>query len=79
MSFKIESFENSINLAKIIKHKNITASKNNQPTTVDLNNDGKSELIYSSGDSIFVLDENLNSFSQSFSILNIGSNFIRHL
>ena len=75
MSFKIESFENSINLAKIIKHKNITASKNNQPTTVDLNNDGKSELIYSSGDSIFVLDENLNSFSQSFSILNIGSEF----
>lgn len=51
-----------VTLKKLIERRSSSAGNADAPIAADLNNDGKPELIYSSGDSLYALKEDLTPF-----------------
>lgn len=62
MTFEAQVGSAHIQLLKVIKRTNVKFDNNDAPTTADLNGDGKEELIFTSGDSIYVLNDSLKPF-----------------
>lgn len=62
MSFEVNVGSSSVQLLKVIKRNNIKLDNNDAPTTADLDGDGNEELIYTSGDSIYVLKNDLTPY-----------------
>ncbi|MFZ4619163.1 MAG: T9SS type A sorting domain-containing protein [Bacteroidota bacterium] len=62
MTFDAVIGTSDIQSAKVIKRKNVKLNSNDAPTSFDLNNDGKKEFIYTSGDSIYVLKDDFTPF-----------------
>ncbi|MDP1677329.1 MAG: T9SS type A sorting domain-containing protein [Bacteroidota bacterium] len=62
MTFEANVGDADIQLMKVIKRKNLKFDNNDAPLAADLNGDGKQELIYTSGDSIYVLRDDLTPY-----------------
>jgi len=62
MSFEVVVDSADIQLRSVIKRNNIKVNNNDAPIAMDLNSDGKLELIYTSGDSIYALKDDLTPF-----------------
>ena len=62
MTFEANVGSANIQLLKVIKRNNLKPDNNDAPLAADLNGDGKEELIYTSGDSIYVLKDDLTPF-----------------
>ncbi len=62
MTFEANVGDADIQLVKVIKRKNLKLDNNDAPLAADLNGDGKQELIYTSGDSIFVMKDDLTPY-----------------
>lgn len=62
MSFEANVGDADVQLVKVIKRKNLKFDNNDAPLAADLNGDGKQELIYTSGDSIYVLKDDLTPY-----------------
>jgi hypothetical protein len=62
MTFEANVGDADIQLVKVIKRKNLKFDNNDAPLAADLNGDGKQELIYTSGDSIYVLKDDLTPY-----------------
>ncbi|MBW7888104.1 MAG: T9SS type A sorting domain-containing protein [Bacteroidetes bacterium] len=54
-AFRAEIGTPDIQLLNVIKRTNIKVDNNDAPLAVDINRDGREELIYTSGDSIYIL------------------------
>jgi len=62
MTFEVSVGDSKIQLMKVIKRQNLKLDNNDAPLAADLNGDGKEELIYTSGDSIYVLKNDLTPY-----------------
>ncbi|MEW5798995.1 MAG: T9SS type A sorting domain-containing protein [Bacteroidota bacterium] len=62
MTFEANVGSANIQLLKVIKRSNLKLDNNDAPIAADLNGDGKEELIYTSGDSIYVLKDDLTPY-----------------
>lgn len=62
MTFEAQVGSAHIQLLKVIKRNNVKFDNNDAPTTADLNGDGNDELVFTSGDSIYVLTDSLKPF-----------------
>ncbi len=62
MTFDAVIGTTDIQSSKVIKRKNVKQNSNDAPTAFDLNNDGKKEIVYTSGDSIYVLKDDFTPF-----------------
>lgn len=62
MTFEANVGDVNIRLVKVIKRNNLKLDNNDAPIAADLNGDGKEELIYTSGDSIYVLKDDLTPY-----------------
>lgn len=62
MTFEVNVGDADIQLVKVIKRKNLKFNNSDAPISADLNGDGKQELIYTSGDSIYVLKDDLTPY-----------------
>ncbi len=62
MTFDISVGDENIQLVKTIKRKNLKVDNNDAPIAADIDGDGKTELIFTSGDSIYVLKDDLTPF-----------------
>lgn len=62
MTFEANIGDANIRLVKVIKRNNLKLDNNDAPIAADLNGDGKEELIYTSGDSIYVLKDDLTPY-----------------
>lgn len=71
MAFQVNVGGADIQLRKLVKRPNRKSGNNDAPTSADLNQDGIFELIYTSGDSIYVLKDDgtpfLNNLTGLFS------------
>ena len=62
MTFEANVGSADVKLVKVIQRNNLKLNNNDAPTAADLNSDGKQELIYTSGDSIYVLNTDLTPY-----------------
>ncbi len=62
MTFDAVVGDADVQLVKTVKRRNLKLNNNDAPLASDLNGDGKQELIYTSGDSIFVLKDDLTPY-----------------
>lgn len=62
MTFEAKVGDAEIQLVKVVKRKNLKFNNNDAPIAADLNGDGKQELIYSSGDSLYALKQDLSPY-----------------
>ncbi|MCK9409262.1 MAG: T9SS type A sorting domain-containing protein [Bacteriovoracaceae bacterium] len=62
MSFEVNVGGTDIQLVKVIRRNGAKHGNADAPVAADLNGDGKSELIFTSGDSIYVLKSDLTPF-----------------
>ena len=62
MTFQANVGDASIAPLKIIKRKNIKLNQNDAPFFADIDGSGSEELIYTSGDSIYVLKNDLTPY-----------------
>lgn len=62
MTLQVNIGDASIALLKIIKRRNIKLNQNDGPFFADIDGSGSKELIYTSGDSIYVLKPDLTSY-----------------
>ncbi len=62
MTFQTNVGDASVSLLKIIKRKNIKLNQNDAPLFADIDGNGSDELIYTSGDSIYVLKNDLTPY-----------------
>ena len=62
MTFQANVGDANLSLQTTIKRKNIKLSQNDSPLFADIDGNGSDELIYTSGDSIYVLKHDLTPF-----------------
>jgi hypothetical protein len=62
MTFEVNVGSADVQLLKVIKRRNLKFNNNDAPIAADLNGDGKQEFIYTSGDSIFALKDDLTPY-----------------
>ncbi|HTY10723.1 MAG TPA: T9SS type A sorting domain-containing protein [Bacteroidota bacterium] len=62
MTFQSNVGDAGVSLQKIIKRKNINAGQNDAPFFADIDGSGSNELIYTSGDSVYVLKSDLTPY-----------------
>ena len=62
MTFQASIGDASVSLLKIIKRKSIKLDQNDSPLFADIDGSGSDELIYTSGDSIYVLKNDLTPY-----------------
>ncbi len=62
MTFDVSVGSPDIQLQKIVRRKSVKMDQNDAPTAIDLNGDGKKEMIYTSGDSIYALKDDLTPY-----------------
>lgn len=62
MTFQVLAGSADIRLAKLVKRKNVKSGNNDAPIAADLNGDGKEELIFTSGDSVYAFKDDLTPF-----------------
>lgn len=66
MTFQASLGSNTVSLKNLIKLGGIKANQNDAPVFSDVDADGSNELVYTSGDSIFVLKNGVVSLVSSF-------------
>ena len=62
MTFQASVGDANVSLLKIIKRKDIKLDQNDSPLFADIDGNGSNELIYTSGDSIYVLKNDLTPY-----------------
>jgi hypothetical protein len=62
MTFTANVGSTSVQLLSVKKRTNRTSGNNDAPTAIDLNGDGMKELVYTSGDSIYALKNDLTPY-----------------
>jgi Secretion system C-terminal sorting domain/FG-GAP repeat len=62
MTFQASVGDANVSLQKIIKRKDIKLNRNDSPLFADIDGNGSDELIYTSGDSIYVLKNDLTPY-----------------
>ncbi len=62
MSFQAAVGDANVSLLKIIKRKNLKLNQNDAPFFADIDGSGSNEFIYTSGDSIYVLKDDLTPY-----------------